>query len=151
MHNSRRHSIAYLHFVTLRPWPLTFWPIIISAVLVYRADTHTHTHTHLDTYSRITDAAKRFTPPTVVGVSKEVDSNVLYKLFFFDFAAFWRNKRLIDWLITMVIIVIAVTAFCAKQSCLCQNTTRYKIKYCLVSIWWNKNDIITNNRAPLLL
>ena len=34
------------------------------------AQTNTHTHTHTHTH-RITDAAKRFTPSTVVGVSNE--------------------------------------------------------------------------------
>jgi len=39
-----------------------------------RTHTHTHTHTHRERERethRITDAAKRFTPATVVGVSKD--------------------------------------------------------------------------------
>ena len=48
-----------------------FLAILVSATLVFivrtnrQKDTHTHTHT------QTTDAAKRFTPATVVGVNKD--------------------------------------------------------------------------------
>ena len=38
--------------------------------LILRTNTHTHTHTHTQTH-RITDATKRFTAVSVVGVSKD--------------------------------------------------------------------------------
>jgi len=59
---SQRHS---LHQVR-RLWDHSF--------LSYAADTHTHTHTHT---RRHTDADERFTPATMVGVSKYVFEDVV--------------------------------------------------------------------------
>ena len=65
------HSIAFLHFVTLWPWPLTLWRNInwwaryreglslcqvwwlyFQPFLFYRADKHRHTHTHTHTHTQ---------------------------------------------------------------------------------------------------